>query len=765
MPSPTHPTPIESPSGLRALVNANGSIRRLEYRDIVLNLFPGSEMEGGPANIYLRHHEGAIASIPLLGPRSPARFGLDERGSSARGEWRAVRFTASLLLARSAPAWFWQVALENTGDVPVTVDLIYAQDVALTGYGAVRLNEYYVSQYLDHTPLEHRDRGVALAVRQNLPVDGRHPWAVIGSLGRGVSYATDALQFHGLATRAGQAPVGVTSPRLAGRRRQHEHSMAVVQDAPVTIAPGALVHLGFFGLVEADHPAATSDADLVFVDRAMALPEAAPAAPSSIRPLDAPPAATLFTARPLVETLELTEPEIAGLFGDDVKLAEREDGRLLSFFAGESRHVVLKAKELTVLRPHGHIVRTGDALTPDEASLTSTMWMSGVFNSMLTQGHVSINRFLSTSRSYLGLFRAPGQRIFVEREHGYALLDVPSAFEMTPNGGRWIYKHPGGLIAIRSAAAADRHELHVSIDVLAGAPCRLLLSHHIALNGDDGADAVRVRFEREGSGVVVRAVADSDVGRRFPTGSFRIDPGQGTVIERVGGDELLFADGVSRGQPYLALVTGPAPAASFRITGNLIPVEEPHRQTGDLASDGDVESRSDQFWRDMTGRLVLRPPAGPVSDDVACLQAMLPWFAHNAADPLPRPSRPRAVLRRRVGHPGRDAGLGRSAAVLGAVGAAARSAHPRVPRPESVRRLAAVVHVLRPRSAASGPGIPTATSCSGRCWRWRNTFWLPTTPRSSTRSSRSSIRRGTSARSAARSGRTSSARSASSPPE
>ncbi len=46
--------------------------------------------------------------------------------------------------------------------------------------------------------------------------------------------------------------------------------------------------------------------------------------------------------------------------------------------------------------------------------LTSTAWMSGVFHSMLTQGHVSINRFLSTVHSYLGLFAVAGQRVFVE---------------------------------------------------------------------------------------------------------------------------------------------------------------------------------------------------------------------------------------------------------------------------------------------------------------------------------------------------------------
>ena len=33
---------IESPAGLVVHVNANGSIRRMEHGDVVLNLFPGS---------------------------------------------------------------------------------------------------------------------------------------------------------------------------------------------------------------------------------------------------------------------------------------------------------------------------------------------------------------------------------------------------------------------------------------------------------------------------------------------------------------------------------------------------------------------------------------------------------------------------------------------------------------------------------------------------------------------------------------------------
>ena len=630
--SATFPVQIDSPSGLHVQVNANGSIQRLEHRDILLNLFLGNEVEGGPSNIYLRHFGTSIAATPLLGPRSPAVFHLDTQGLTATGEWQGIRITASLVLAASAAAWLWHVALENTGHTAITVDLLYAQDVALAHYGMVRLNEYYVSQYVDHTPLTHPERGVVLAMRQNLPMAGCHPWAVIGSLGRGVSSATDALQFHGLATRAGDVADGLTAAQLPARRQQHEHAMAVIQDAPVRLAPHAVVNLGFFGWFEADHPAATSNADLAFVDKALALPEASAITERRVEPSRLPPPATLFSARPLLTSLDLTEAEIAALFGTDWRQVERANDGLLSFFTGVHRHVVLKAKERRVLRPHGHIVRSGNGLTPDEASLTSTMWMAGVFNAMLTQGHVSINRFLSTTRSYLSLLRAHGQRIFVELKDGYALLDVPSAYEMTPNGCRWIYKHADGLIEVRSWASIDRHQLHLCVTILAGAPCRLLLLHHIALRGDDGANAGPVRFELDKGGIVIRPLPESDVGRRFPDGSFHIDPGQGTRIERVGGDEWLFVDGRSRQQPYLTLVTGKASTVSFRITGLLIPSAVMPETVADPTAEVAIEQgKAERFWRDMTGALQLLPPvSSPLAGDVARLQEMLPWLAHNA---------------------------------------------------------------------------------------------------------------------------------------
>jgi hypothetical protein len=215
----------------------------------------------------------------------------------------------------------------------------------------------------------------------------------------------------------------------------------------------------------------------------------------------------------------------------------------------------------------------------DEASLTSTAWMAGVVHSLLTQGtrqhqpvpldHARIPRPVSLH----------GLRIFVEAAGGYRLLDVPSAFEASPSACRWIYKHAGGLLQVRSWAPVNRHEMNLSIEVLSGKACRFLLSHHVALNGDDGADTVPAVFTTDAGGITVKAIAECDVGRRFPAGHFCIDFGRGTAIERVTGDEALFLDGASRNQPYICVVTAPAAAVAMRITGHLIDSADTPRST------------------------------------------------------------------------------------------------------------------------------------------------------------------------------------------
>lgn len=609
------PTRINSPSGVGVEFNANGSLRRMDHGDIMINLFPGNEMDGGLANIHLRRLGGPVETIPLLGAGSPAAYATDERGLFASGEWGDIAFRVRFVLAESAAAWFWHVELENTGSSPVTCDLIHTQDIGLAHYGAIRLNEFYVSQYVDHTPLHHAKQGCVVASRQNQSMGGRCPWTIIGSLGRGVAYATDALQFHGLATRAGAKPAAL-SIGLPGKRLQHEHSMVGIQDASVMIAPGGTAHSGFFGWFVADKQTATESEDAQCVDTALALPEAvAPSWPAS-RKLP-PPAAGLFTSAPLLEALPLGEGEVSRHFGETRRHEERQDGALLSFFRGRRNHVVLKAKELQVLRPHGHLLRSGGSLTPDESALTSTAWMNGVFHSMVTQGHVSINRFLSTCHTYLSIFRSHGQRVFVELDCKWHLLDVPSAFEMAPDACRWIYKHGSGVIEVVSTAPDEKHELRVSLNVLEGSPARFLVSHHVAINGDDGSNAVPVSWERNPEGVFVRPIPDCDVGWRFKEGGFLIRPTGEAPVEAIGGDELLFADRVSRNQPFLCLVTAPSRTAGLVIEGRLI----------ECAGHGQVSG----FWDVIGGGLRIETPrSSPLANAADRAAEILPWFIHNA---------------------------------------------------------------------------------------------------------------------------------------
>ena len=100
--------------------------------------------------------------------------------------------------------------------------------------------------------------------RQNLAQGGRHPWVAHGCLEGAAGFATDALQLLGPAYRdTGELDPGFDLP---GSRLQHELACPMIQSAPATLAPAGRACWTFFGLYETDHPAASSDADLVRID-------------------------------------------------------------------------------------------------------------------------------------------------------------------------------------------------------------------------------------------------------------------------------------------------------------------------------------------------------------------------------------------------------------------------------------------------------------------------------------------------------------------
>jgi cellobiose phosphorylase len=648
---------VRSRSGMEAMFTSSGVLHRLAVGDRSLLLYPADELEAGPANLYLRiRGPVGVQETALLGPGSDSSVSWREAGPTICGTWRDLHYTVTFQLADAMTAWYWHVSVRSLRPVATEIDLIYAQDLALAPYDGLRQCEYYVSQYLDLTPVETTSAGTAVAVRQNMP-GPTAPWAVIGALSEGLGWGTDALQLVGRAHHAGAQLPGLLAKELPSTRLQHEHTLVLLQLRPMHLAAGGTANTGFFGAYQPDHPDATSSHDAVVVDRALGQPEAAPSIP--VRPATNPgqqgcqatddrgdsahlAPSSLFSSAPVMECTPLNDHQLTRLSGDIREHAEWDGQTLLSYFTGDGNHVVTCAKQAAVLRPHGHLMRTGTALVPDEASLTSTAWMAGTFASQVTQGHVSLNRMLSTRRSYLGLRAAQGLRIFVESAgtaHGdsgagarWVLLDEPSAWEIGLDSCRWWYSYAGGLLEVVSTTPAQSHELDLEIRVLDGPPVAALICANIALDGDDGQDPEPPLLVCDDTGVTLRPVPSSLAGIRFPEGSFRFswEPG---AVDGVGRDETLFLDGCSRALPWVTIHTAQATQVRLVMTADMVPASDlasqdllDHDQSGQNGFGGPLP-----FWEAVRGTLQLRSPGdSPLATEVAQLNSVLPWFTHDA---------------------------------------------------------------------------------------------------------------------------------------
>ena len=621
-----------STTGLQARLQAHGALERLQCGALGINLFPASALEAGLANLWLRCHadDGQLQPVPLLGPASPGRQHAAGGRVWQQGHWQGVDYRVELVLADSADAWFWHVHLANTGTRALRLDLVYLQDVALAPWPAIRLNEAYVSQYLDHQPLQHAGHGVLLATRQNQPVDGRTPWLLSGSLGHADAFATDALQVLGRAARGGSRH-GLLHLPLPGQRLQQEHALVALQERAFTLAPGAAVQRGFFGWLEADHPAASGPADLDRVARVLALPEALPPVPPLGTDADcvAGDPRTLFADAPLFTADAPDRASLAAWFGGGWRHEEQAvDGAPLSFFQGDggsqAAHVVTRAKDLLVLRPHGHLLRSGSHWTPDEQALASTVWMAGVFHSSLTQGHASANRLLSTQRGHLGVFRALGLRVFIDAGTGWQLLDLPSAFRMTPASATWVYQQGGRRLELVADAAADAPAMGLRLRVCSGAAVGVLVALHLALHGDDpnddGLSPTPARVVPQAGQPVVDLrlppAPGSAMARRFADGALHLQADAGGALLAVLDDSALFLDGRSRGLPWLCLQADGVQALQLRLGGALVPADAVVPVLGGTPQPAALQ------WS--------LPDAGTASAGLGQLADWLPWLAHNA---------------------------------------------------------------------------------------------------------------------------------------
>ena len=384
-------------------------------------------------------------------------------------------------------------------------------------------------------------------------------------------------------------------------RRPSPVSSSTTTRPPRPTPTGRLVH-------EALHLARTA---------ASALPDLSRSGDTAAVAALAAPTGAYDRGRALV-TRAVTDAEVAQLWPRPWRAVERrEDGTLLSFFTAEDEHVVTRAKEMDVLRPHGTILRTGDTAAPDPRSLTVTCWMTGSPLSYLTRGNASGDRVLTTVRGYLGLHPDHGVRVFVEVAGRWRLLELPSAFSMTLDGARWVHVvepdgvDAGGVLEVRTTAPPAEHVVRMSVRVTSGPPRRVMLALHLA-TGDDPlpapAGACEVHERPDGITVLLPAA----------TMTVR----SGTPVT-VGDDGPLFDDGRSRCSSVVTLRSEPGPGLDVEVTvdptGAAAALPAPtDRQAGR------VQERAGDWWPAVTG---VRVSAATEAEPLA---VSLPWLVRDA---------------------------------------------------------------------------------------------------------------------------------------
>ncbi len=580
---------VSNSDGLLFSFSESGSLQSIDADPIRISMTSASAFSRTAANLYLRKRGGDATA--LLGAH--ARCLVKDGVFQATGSWAGLDYACVLQLAQLS--WQWSVRITSRLEQPVELDLLYVQDVGLKARSSGLVNEYYVSQYLERRVLEHGQHGSVVCCRQNMREATGHPWLLLASAGRAVAASTDGMQFYGRTFRATGEPEALRGDQLGGEL-SGEASVVALQEAAFVLEPGASHTGAFVASYLPDHAQASSEADLQRLPslvRSFVHPE--------VLGEGAAPKGQRFRDARLLQVDDLDQAELIEHFGSAWRHSEQAGGRLLSFFAEGHRHVVLKAKETLVDRPHGHIMQANASYTPDESVMSTTAFACGVFHSHLTQGNTNFNTLLSvcTQPSAASL---EGQRVILLLEDGEYLLGVPSAFEMGLNHCRWIYKFGERCIQVRSWTSPRAPRVHFDLQVLRGGPVRFALTHQFdALNG------WTVALES----LVVKPRADSMLAGKFPNAQFRMLVPAEAHASQLGETFVLDVPPVSRfSMSFVGEVERPDDAK---------PLVDADAQRSD-----DVQAAA-QSWRELNRGLELGG-----TREIAAIDEILPWFGMNA---------------------------------------------------------------------------------------------------------------------------------------
>lgn len=609
---------IENTRGLSIDFLDSGLVRSIHAIPIRISLKTASSLGQLGANVYLRNKATPYKSKALLGPESNSMFTVDENSYVAKGRWDGIDYVCKLQLSSKSLSWQWSIELDNKSDGSVDLDLIYVQDTGLTPAVGGQTNEYYISQYLERRILQDDKYGAVICCRQNLKGPSGNPWIMIAAKTSALAASVDGMQFYGSTFRETGIPKALLGDELAGEY-SGELSILALQTLPFTLSANDSQQKIFVASYLPDHPQATSEEDLKQLPALMQefTDEDFTQIPEDLLT----PEKNIFCTSPLFLVEDLSVQELEQFFGASKRHPEHENGQLLSFFCNDNNHVVLRAKEILVDRPHAHIMQAKAGFVADENIMTTTAYMYGVFNSHITQGNTNFNRLLSACSSQFNLEAQAGQRIFVEIEDQRYLLGVPSAFEIGLNHCRWIYKQGNTCFQIRTWTSKKTSQVNMQFKVLDGGAVNLLVSNQF----DTRNSWVFAPGETTDE-LVAKPGVGSLIAGKFPQAKFRLLISSDTSRYAVFGDEALYEDGQSREGSFVIISVKDTSEFCMSFVGEVISNTDAVK-----IKDADKQWRADcldaqSVWRNLSSNLTLTGG----QKDVAAIREILPWYGVNA---------------------------------------------------------------------------------------------------------------------------------------
>ncbi|OCA86113.1 cellobiose phosphorylase [Bacillus sp. FJAT-27225] len=589
----------------------SGDIYKIENKKTLINHWLSNPIDGSLNNLFLRvHTKSGIEVYPLLGVKSGSRVSHGGKRVVWKGKAGQIDYQVTFTLSNQK-IWFWTVTAEGNGQ---EIDIIYGQDLGLADEAAVRTNEAYMSQYIDHTTYNDYQYGFVVCSRQNQPQDGAFPYLQQGSLTKASGFSTDGFQFFGLSYKETNKPEVLLKDQLANEIYQYEFAYTALQSERVHLS--GKTEFVFYGLFNENHKDPVSS--LEFKEELMQAWEQVQTEKSGSLETEKPVVLSPAFGEPLT-TIAMAKEEIEDLFPH--RHQEEWDGdTLLSFFTDTHEHVVLKEKEMLTERAHGHIIISGNPVNNIENVLTSTSYIYGIFNSQLTVGNTSFNKMLTNARNHLNVMKTSGQRIYVEIDDTLQLLAMPSLYEMGFNFARWYYKTEDDLFIITVYTMVETPELQLQFQAVSGKSYRVLVTNQVSMNNNEYA--APFHLERNENMISFFADEKSDSAKIFPKLSYRLQV-QGSDFSLT--DERIFGEYIEPFSASLAVLDiTPASEWSIGVQGLLYGEEMPF--SGGSA-DAEI-GRYRQFYETVMNGFKLSRN-GASSEELEKMNALAWWYTHN----------------------------------------------------------------------------------------------------------------------------------------